>query len=376
MTADHGYPLASSGEGRDTSHESRPSPRVDVITVPWNHHRFMAALFEGLRATDYPRDAFTVHLVDNASSDGTGDEIRRLMETMDDLPTILFYPQDKNLGFAGGNNLILEQSAADYVFLLNPDAVFEPGTLREIVAAAEAHPNAASFQPFMVLAQDPGKINSIGNDIHFAGHGYCRGYGDPVSSAPREVTPIAYASGAGVLYRMDALRKVGLFDETLFAYHEDLDLGWRLLLAGYDNLLVPSSILRHHYEFSRSIGKWYWMERNRGIVIWKHDRLLTILLLLPALVAVEIMTWLFALLRGWGREKGKATGWFFKPSSWRYLWRARRETQRLRKRSDREVLSRFVSSITYQEVSNGFIERVANPLMGFYVTVLKWLVWW
>ncbi len=349
-------------------------PTVDVIMVAYNHRTFMTALFEGLQRVEYPREALAVHLVDNASPDGTADEIRRLIETVEDLPNIIFYPQTENLGFAGGNNLILKQSTVDYAFLLNPDAIFEPKTLIEIVRAAEAHPNAGSLQPLIVLAQDPGKINSIGNDIHFAGHGYCRGYGDPISSAPRDITPITYASGAGVLYRMSALRHIGLFDEMLFAYHEDLDLGWRLLLAGYDNLLVPSSVLKHHYEFSRSISKWYWMERNRGIVLWKHDRLFTIVLLLPGLFAIEIATWLFALLRGWGGEKWNATIWFFKPSSWKYLLRARRETQQLRKRSDREILSRFVSGITYQEVTSSFIEKVANPLMSIYFAILKRLV--
>ena len=349
-------------------------PTIDVIMVAYSHRRFMAALFEGLQRVEYPRDAFTVHLVDNASPDGTADEIRRLIAETDNLPTIVFHALNTNEGFAGGNNLVLSQSAADYAFLLNPDAIFEPSTLREIVAAAEAHPNAGSFQPLIVLAQDPGKINSIGNDIHFAGHGYCRGYGDSISSAPKNITPITYASGAGVLYRMSALRHVGLFDEALFAYHEDLDLGWRLLLAGYDNLLVPSSKLRHHYEFSRSISKWYWMERNRGIVLWKHDRLWTLVLLLPVLIAIELATWLFALLRGWGNEKWKATSWFFKPSSWVYLHAARRNTQRLRKRSDREMLPRFVSGITYQEVSSPFMEKIANPLMAIYFFVLKRLV--
>jgi GT2 family glycosyltransferase len=351
-------------------------PTVDVITVPWNHKKFMEPLFEGLRVVDYPRDAFVVHLVDNASSDGTADEIRRLLATKDNLPKITLHEPGSNLGFAGGNNLIMKASTADYVLLLNPDAIFEPGTLREVVAVAEAHPNAASVQPVLVLAQDPGTINSIGNDIHFAGFGYCRGYMRPVAEAPKEVTQIAYASGAGVLIRTSALRKIGLFDETLFAYHEDLDLGWRMLLAGYDNLLAPKSVLRHHYEFSRSISKWYWMERNRFIVLWKHERFATLLLTLPALLIIEIATWLFAWKGGWLKEKQRATSWFFQASSWKYLFRARREVQALRKRSDHDILKRFLPGISYQEVTSPFMETIANPLMTLYFNVLKVIVFW
>jgi GT2 family glycosyltransferase len=281
-----------------------------------------------------------------------------------------------NLGFAGGNNLIMKKSTADYVFLLNPDAVFEKDTLREAVAVAESNVNIASVQPVLVLAQDPKTINSIGNDIHFAGFGWSRGYQRPVAEAPTSVAPIAYASGAGALIRTDVLQKIGYFDETLFAYHEDLDLGWRMLLAGYDNVLAPKSVLRHHYEFSRSIAKWYWMERNRFIVLWKHERLATLLLSLPALIAIEAATWLFAWKGGWLLEKKKAMGWFFKASSWKYLFQARRETQKLRTQSDRNILKRFVSGISYQEVSSPFMEVVANPLMHYYFMFLKLIVRW
>lgn len=351
-------------------------PTVDVVVVLWNHQRFVAPLMEGLRVVAYPHDALNVHIVDNASADGSADAVRAFMAAHPDLPPVTLHEPGSNLGFSGGNNLIMKDSAADYVFLLNPDAIFEEGTLREAVAVAEAHPHAGSVQPLLVLAQDPGRINSTGNDIHFAGHGYCRGYKDPVSAAPTDVKPIAYASGAGVLYRMEALRKVGLFDETLFAYHEDLDLGWRLMLAGYDNLLAPNSILQHHYEFSRSVKKWYWMERNRYIVLCKNERFGTLLLTLPALIIIELMTWLFAIRGGWVAEKWRATAWFFKPSSWTYLERAHEQIRALRVRKDRDILKLFVSRITYQEVSNPFITYVANPLMGAYFAVLKALVIW
>lgn len=352
-------------------------PSVDVIVVMWKSRPFLDGLFASFAAMEYPREAVTMHIVDNQSPDGAGEEVKRRLASPDPRwPKIVLHEPGSNTGFAGGNNLVLKQSTAEYCYLLNHDAAFEPGTLREIVDAAEAHPSAGSLQSLIVLMQDPQTINSIGNDIHFAGFGYCRGYHASVSGAPKEVTQIAYASGAGVLYRMNALRAVGFFDEILFAYHEDLDLGWRLSLAGYENFLAPKSILQHHYEFSRSIQKWYWMERNRFIVLLKHEHLATFILTLPALIVIEIATWLFAIKGGWGSEKWKAVKWFFNPSSWRYITQARRETQALRKRSDRDVLKRFVSEISYQEVSSSFIEKVANPLMRLYFTIMKAIVIW
>jgi GT2 family glycosyltransferase len=352
------------------------TPTIDVVTVPWNHKKFMEPLFQGLQRVDYPPEAWTMHFVDNASADGTADEIRRLMTSMDGLPRIVLHEPGKNLGFSGGNNLVMRDSKADYLFLLNPDAIFEKETLKEVVAVAEAHQNAGTVQPILVLAQNPNEINSIGNDIHFAGFGYCRGYHQPVSSAPKEVTMIGYPSGAGVLIRRSVMEKIGLLDETLFAFHEDTDFGWRVMLAGFDNILAPKSILRHHYEFSRSIAKWFWIERNRWIIMLTNYRIGTLLLTMPALIAIEIATWLFAMKGGWTKEKWKAVSWFLKASSWKDVARMRRDRQQIRTRSDREILKRFVSDITYQEVTNGFMERVANPLMRLYFMILKVLVVW
>lgn len=353
------------------------SPTIDVIMVSWNHARFLNAFFDGLKASEYPRECWAVHIVDNASTDGTPEEIQqRLLEADEDLPNVYFYPQEKNVGFAGGNNLIMKRSHADYVYLLNPDAILSATTLQEAVEVAEANSAVASVQSLLILAQSPDQLNGVGNDIHFAGHGYCRGYLSPVASAPKEVTQIAYASGAGCLIRTSALKRVGYFDEELFAYHEDLELGWRFLIAGFDNVLAPKSILHHHYEFSRSISKWYLMERNRSIVVLTMYRWPTILLLSPGLIAIEIATWLFAFKGGWALQKLKAIAWFFLPSSWGYIRRKRKVISHLRVQGDRDVLKRFVWGIEHQQVASGFMSRVANPLMRLYFNIVKAMIVW
>jgi len=350
---------------------------IHVVVVLWKSREFIDELFRGLELVEYPRDQFVVHIVDNQSPDGAGEYVRqKIAGASPNLPRVILHEPGSNTGFAGGNNLIMRRDEADCYYLLNHDAAFEPGTLREAVLVAESHPNAGSIQSLLVLMQDVNVINSTGNAIHFAGFGYCDGYLRPVAESPADVRPIGYASGAGVLYRAEALKRVGLFDETLFAYHEDLDLGWRLTLAGYDNLLAPKSVLRHKYEFSRSISKWYWMERNRGIVMLVNYRLPTIFLILPALFGIEIATWLFAFRGGWWKEKWGASVWFLKPSSWKYLFAARKRVQKLRTRSDREILKRFVATIEHQDSRNFIVEKIANPLLRVYFSILKTLVVW
>lgn len=354
-----------------------PSPSVDVIIVTFNHRRFMRPLFEGLAAAEYPISAWNVHFVDNASTDGTAEEIEALIEEFGPrLPETVLIESKTNLGFAGGNNLIMRSSKADYVYLLNPDAAFGRDTLSEIVKAAKERQDAGAFQSMQVLMQDPSKIGSIGNDIVFTGHGYCRGYNDSVSSAPKDVREIAYASGASVLYRTEALRLAGYFDETLFAYHEDLDLGWRMRIAGITSLLVPSSVVQHYFEFSRSIKKWHWMERNRLIVILTLYKIPTLILLAPALLVTDCVTWITAIFNGWGMEKAKADFWLLHPKHWAYLWEKRRQVQRMRKERDRKVLEIFVPTIEHQETESAFMKSVAKPLMRGFFAVVKAIVVW
>ncbi|MBD3251534.1 glycosyltransferase, partial [Candidatus Uhrbacteria bacterium] len=141
-------------------------PSIDVIVVTFNHKRFMQSLFEGFLKTDYPKDRWKIHIVDNLSTDGSREEIRSLIERhRDQLPEIHFIEPDTNLGFAGGNNFIMRESHADYVYLLNPDAAFEERSLSEIVRVAEDRKDVGAFQSLQVLMQDPTKIGSIGNDI-------------------------------------------------------------------------------------------------------------------------------------------------------------------------------------------------------------------
>ena len=81
-------------------------------------------------------------------------------------------------------------------------------------------------------------------------------------------------------------------------YHEDLDLGWRMKLLGYNNIVAKTSVVYHSYEFSRSIKKYYYMERNRFIVMFQNYKLGTILLILPVLVIMEMGLLLFSLSNG------------------------------------------------------------------------------
>jgi GT2 family glycosyltransferase/SAM-dependent methyltransferase len=281
---------------------------VAIVIVTYNSRGFLPELFESLRAhTDLT--GVKILVVDNASSDGT---LALLEEVAGSLPQLEVLPQSVNSGFAGGCNIGIRRAralGARYVQLLNPDTVVTAGWLEEVVRVLEAHPEAGTAQPLIMLFDEPELINSAGVAIHFCGFGYCAGYrrrreelsgGVGSGDAPRS---LSYASGAAMLLRMSALDHVGDFDETLFLYQEDCDLQIRMRQAGYRCLLVPTACVFHKYNAEFSARKYAWLERNRWLVLLKDWPLPYLLASAPALLGVEAAVLLFALHKGWLGEK-------------------------------------------------------------------------
>jgi GT2 family glycosyltransferase len=228
----------------------------------------------------------------------------------------------------------------------------------------------------LVLGDEPDVVNSSGNHIHFLGFGYVGDYRRPRKDVPSGPRDIAFSSGACMLLPVPVLREVGLFDETLWLYHEDLDLGWRIRLAGLRNLIAPASVCRHHYEFSRALSKWYWMERNRWIVVLKNYRLATLILLLPAMWLADLGLLLMSAKAGWLGAKLRSLLWFWRPSAWRYLWHGRREVARIRRVPDRELLRHFTAVIDFPDFRSPVVTKLVEPVWKAMLAVLRALVRW
>lgn len=365
-------------------------PRVAIIYLLYNGRQYIADCLASLKNLNYPKDSVTLFVVDNKSTDGSLEFFKTeiLPKYRDFLFEVKIIENKENFGFAEGNNVgiraALEQDF-DFVYLLNQDTEIDPDFVREAVEAAQANPEAGSVQSLILLGSDKTRVNSIGNAIHFLGFGYARGYGMLVSDAEAEIERrlkkertlrIAYSSGAGVLYRAKALKEAGLLDPELFLYHEDLDLGWRMRLLGWENILAPRSWIYHKYEFSRSIKKYYWMERNRFIVIFKLYRLPTLLLLSPAFIASELGLLFMALRSGWWREKIRGYKYFLSPNNWLKIFSSRRAVQKNRKRSDCEIVDLFTSSILFQDFKNPFVLYFVNQILTVYWIIARAFIFW
>lgn len=345
-------------------------PRVCLIIVTHNGRQFLPDCLSSLRAVDYPPDRWELVVVDNASTDESVPYAKEIF------PQAHMLRQTFNVGFAAANNVGLRyalEQGFDYAYLLNQDTAVKKDFLLQAVTVATAEPDVAAVQSKLLL-HGTSQINSWGNEIHFLGFGYAGGHRQ--FDQPLSVREITYPSGAAVLLRCAVLKAVGLLDEALFMYHEDLELGWRLWLAGFRCLLAPESVVYHKYEFSRSVKKFYWMERNRYRVALTHFRLRTLLLIWPMSLVVVAGLLVQSLRGGYFSQVMSAHLYFFNPAVWGRIWRRRRQVQRLRRRPDREVISRFVSQIKFQDLPETAMTRFGNTAMTAYWRVVRPLIRW
>ena len=347
--------------------------KVAVIIVNYNGFKYLPDLLGSI--FKYPPSLVEqkIIIVDNASTDGS------LSWLKSHYPQTIVLQAQKNLGFASGNNLAITyvlKNGFDYVMLLNQDTIVTEGYLDKLIKALKVNNKAAAVQPLLLLHPETNLVNSYGNVIHYLGFGYTAGHRENKFAIKSLKNPINYCAGAACLIKISALKKVGLFKDELFMYHEDLDLGWRFKLAGYQNIIEPGAVVYHKYEFSRSLKKYYFMERNRFMVMLENYRAVTLLLILPALIIMEIGLLLFAVKGGWFKEKIKVYAYFCSVKHWRLIFNRRKQTQKLRVWPDSAIVKSFAGIITNQEIKNFAVDNLANPFFNAYWEIIKYLIIW
>jgi GT2 family glycosyltransferase len=211
---------------------------VAVIIVNANGGDLLERALQGVaRQTLQPQ---RVVLVDNASADGSVDDMERRH------PAVELIRLDQNVGFGAANNIGVQAvSDCKWVALLNPDAFPEPRWLEALLQAARAEPDYSFFASRLLVADDPGKLDGTGDIYHVSGLAFRRDHGQPVESVARPKAEVFSPCAAAAMYSRSAFVEAGGFDERYFAYLEDLDLAFRLRLAGHRCLYVPESTVLH-----------------------------------------------------------------------------------------------------------------------------------
>jgi len=346
--------------------------KILVIIVSYNGKRYWDELMPTLLEERYQDIDIEVLVVDNNSSDGSADYLAR------NYPKIKVIRTEENLGFVGANNIGYEYAKENnfkYIYLLNQDTEVTNGFLRPLYDFAESNNRVGSLQSKLRLWPSKELINTTGNAIHFLGFGYGQD-ANKVDRNNQKIQKINYASGAGVFISMKALDDLGyLFDETMFMYLEDLDLGWSLNMLGYDNYLIPNSIVYHKYEFSRSMKLFSWFERNRLWVMLKNYKLGTLVLIFPAWFIMELGQFGFALVNKRFIEKIKAYSFLFSRKQIKLLMEKRKNIQSKRIRNDRQVVGKFKGLILFQPLDM-FLLKLANIFFFIYWRIVKLFIFW
>jgi hypothetical protein len=375
---------------------SDAAPKVGVIIPSFfgsNLYPELNRCLKSLAKTNYPRDRWFIVLAEDFSPSGANrpnferDWSKRVGM---DLPDVHHVSSERNIGFAGINNIGLAKAkeiGCDFVFLLNQDTEAEPDFLKHSAERAKRDPKVGIVQSLLLLGQDRGRVNSVGNAFHFLGLGYSNGYLWTRERANRHFReeaaidpslPVSYSSGAAALVRMETISQTDLFDERFFMYHEDIDLSLAARIRGWKTVIEPTSVVYHHFSFSKSVAKMFWMERNRYVVTLTYYRLATLLLLAPAFIASEAAVLTLSIRGGWWKEKLRALRSLIDAETWKMIRERRRAAQAGRRISDRELLAGAECRILFQEgqAASPIITKFANPLMCLTWRIAYFLIRW
>ncbi len=306
---------------------------VSVILINYENVKYTVPCIEELRKQSY--SDFEIIVVDNGSKGNDADVLEKVKG-------IRLIRENKNHGFAGGNNIGVKSANGKYIALLNNDTLVEKDWLKELVKAIESNRDVG-----IVGSKAYNKYDK--SDYSFTGYGTTTVFGlqanIDVDKDIKEAFPVFAVSGGSMLFRKVEVGEP--FDEDYFIYSEDAALCWRLRLKGKNALMVPRSIFFHEGEIVIKSHKglsnffWYLGERNRLLNFFLCYSPRSILLLLPPLCLLEL-----SILLGYPSKsfyKLKGYGWLL--IHFKLLLKKRKVIQRQRKVGDKEVIQYMSTKI-------------------------------
>jgi GT2 family glycosyltransferase len=215
------------------------TPLASLVIVCWNSAKHLSRCLTCV--SQQTLQDFEVIIIDNGSTDqstiGTEEKYPTLHLKVERLPA--------NQGFAAANNLGAGLGRGKWLILLNADAFPESNWLEELIRAADANPEIASFSSRQLQANNSKILDGTGDAYHVSGLAWRLGLGYPANQYGLQNSEIFSPCAAAAMYLRQAFIDVGGFDEDFFSYFEDVDLGFRLQLRGYRSLYVSHAVVRH-----------------------------------------------------------------------------------------------------------------------------------
>ena len=334
---------------------------VSIIILNYNAGDLLLDCVSSIYKSNHKN--FEIILVDNISKDNSHKKCK------EQFPDITLIENSENLGYCEGNNVGIRQANGNFVAILNPDTIVDKFWLDELLIAYHTNGDGL-YQPKFFATTNHDMLLSTGNMIQIFGFGFSRSKGDIDKNQFQNFEKIDYASGTCLFTSTNLIRKIGLFESFLFAFHDDLELCWRAAIMGIESFYVPKSIVYHPvegYSFKWSPLKFKLMERNRKYcLLTLYDRS-TVFKMLPSLLLIDIAVFFFYLTRGIGRMKISADIEILKNLN--LVNKKYSTNQSVKKISDKVLINQFKNEISVpswvvsqkkNDRFNGFLEFLAN----------------
>ncbi|MEG1759212.1 MAG: glycosyltransferase family 2 protein [Alistipes sp.] len=287
-------------------------PLVSIISVNYNGLTLTCALIDSLRA--HLTLPFELIVVDNGSRENEAAVLRQKY------PEITVLRSDRNLGFAGGNNLGLRVARGEYVFLLNNDTELEEDTLGFLCETLRTRPEVGAVCPKIRFFNPPRLIQFAGYTplSQITLRNALIGFNSPDNGSFDTPHDTPYAHGAAMMVRRSILAQVGLMPECYFLYYEELDWSVRITEKGYKIAYDPRCTVYHKESGTtgqQSPLRTFYITRNRLLFGWRNRhgvvRYLAVLYQIGVVIPKNILVTLLHGRRDLMRATWRGVGAFF-----------------------------------------------------------------
>ncbi len=273
-------------------------PQVDVVILNYNGRRFLSECIGSVLQGTYPNQQ--VYLLDNASTEND------IFYVETKFPRVKIIRNMLNNGYCAAYNLAFSVCTGKYIICLNNDVTVTPDWIEHLVTLAESDAEIAALQPKIVSYFNHRQFEYAG-----ASGGLMDKYGYPFlrgrlfdtieddNGQYNDVTEVFWTSGAAMFIRREYLFNSGTLDETIVHHMDEIDLCWRLRMAGYKLKIQPASVIHHIGGATiqqHSYKKVYWNHRNSLYMMFKNYGTRNVFLLVPVHIALDWVAMVQALL--------------------------------------------------------------------------------
>lgn len=271
--------------------------KVSIIIPNYNGSKYIKQCIDSLKRQTYK--GYELIIVDNASKDDSIKIIEKIY------PSAKLIKNQENKGFSTAVNQGIKAAKGEYVVLLNNDTVVFEDWLENLVKCIEKDKKIFSACSKMIRYNEKDKIDDAGDEYNILGWAYKCGDGESIEKYTKDRQVFSSCGGAAI-YRKSVFEEIGYFDESFFAYMEDVDISYRAKIHGYKNMYSSSAKVYH--IGSATTGSKYnsfkikLAARNNIYVIYKNMPIIQLLINIPFLLLGQFVKFIFFSIKGYKKE--------------------------------------------------------------------------